>query len=610
MGGASSAGRWLHGVGLAACWGALAEAVFLLLRRSDAVETWTRVARLERVAEVAVATAIAGFAAAVLATLWARGVRRDRSVAVVAGSAGGLGAASWLALGFAAWPPPESIQFTGDPFLARAPLLAGIALALAAVGFAASRFAARPLRALLAEAPLARVALLAAVVGAACLPASPPPASPARPDLFLLSVDTLRADHLGCYGYRGATSPALDGLCAEAIVFEQAMSPVPETIPSYASLYSGRLPREHGIFNNFARADDALVTVAEQLRDAGYRTVAILDAAFPGTFANLDQGFEVVVQRGIVAATPCPSPADAVESLVGAARSFVDARFLRDASVTTDVALRWLRRLPDTRPLFVHVYWPYPHGPYAPPRRYLDLVERPDSPPDLVERIHAYDGEIRYTDEQIGRLLAGIARRSGADAWIAVTADHGEELGREGADVDRPYFGHSLYLYDSSLRVPLVVRPGAGAGLSPGRVQRVVGIPSLAATLLAAAGVAPAPGMQAALPLAAEGDGAPSFAVMRKDQDPGFDHPIDRVSVRADGWRLVETRVPRYELELLRHDADGQETREDGASDELRESLLRELHEAYPLGEDQIPASDRELSDKEKDLLRALGYLR
>jgi arylsulfatase A-like enzyme len=608
MGTLSNAGRWLYGAGLAALWGALSEATFLLLRRADAVEIWTRLARLERVGEVAAATAAAGLGAAVLAMLRPRSARRAPAPAVIA-SAGGLMAAAWLGLGFAAWPPPpQSIQFTGGPLALRAPLLLGTALALAVVGFAALRLARRPTHALLGGAPFVRVTLVGVAVAAACLPASPPPASPGSPDVFLLSVDTLRADHLGCYGYRIATSPAIDRLCDNAVVFTRAMSAVPETIPSYTTLYTGRLPQQTRVFNNFARAKDSLHTVAEQLRDSGYLTVAILEASFPGTFANLDQGFQLIVQRGIVAATPCYSPADAVESLVDGAHSLLDARLRRDTSVTTDVALRWLRRIAGTRPLFAHIYWPYPHRPYVPPRRYLEILGRPDAPPELADRIHAYDGEIRYTDTQIGRTLDGIARRRGDDAWVAMVADHGEELGRLGPDVDHPYFGHSLYLYDSSLHVPLIVRPPASAHVSPARIDEVVSIPSLAATLLEAAGVTPEAGMQPPLPLLGQRGKGRAFSVMRKDQDPGYDHPIDRVSVRADGWRLVETRVPRYYVELLRYGADGRATPEDDPPDSPRESLLTALHAAFPLDKDAIP--HRLLSSQEKALLRSLGYLR
>jgi arylsulfatase A-like enzyme/Flp pilus assembly protein TadD len=273
-----------------------------------------------------------------------------------------------------------------------------------------------------------------------------------KPNLLLVTVDTVRADHLGCYGDREAVTPALDRLAAEGIRFTAASSSVPLTLPSHATLLSGLLPPHHGLRNNGAGALPAgTATLATLLSGAGYRTGGFVGAFVLDRRFGLGQGFEVYDDE---------IPRDP--------KAGVSLEAERPGREVVDRALAWLKngdKQRDDRPFFLWVHLYDAHAPYVPPPAWA--ARHPGRP---------YDGEISEVDEQVGRLLAELDRRGLAGRTVvAVAADHGESLGEHGE------LTHGLLLYEPTLHVPLILR--APDKLTPRVVRSPVSLADLAPTL-------------------------------------------------------------------------------------------------------------------------------
>ncbi len=275
----------------------------------------------------------------------------------------------------------------------------------------------------------------------------------ANPNLLLVTVDTVRADHLGCYGYREAVTPWLDGLAKEGIRFAAASSTVPLTLPSHATVLSGLLPLHHGLRNNGAGALPAgTATLATLLAGSGYRTGAFVGAFVLDRRFGLGQGFEMYDDE---------IPRDP--------RAGVSLESERPGREVVDRALAWLARQ-DDRPFFLWVHLYDAHAPYTPPPAWS--LRHPGRP---------YDGEISEVDEQVGRLLAELDRRGVAGRTVvAVAADHGESLGEHGE------LTHGLLLYEPTLHVPLLLR--APGRLAARVVRTPVSLVDLAPTLAALLG--------------------------------------------------------------------------------------------------------------------------
>jgi arylsulfatase A-like enzyme/Flp pilus assembly protein TadD len=253
-----------------------------------------------------------------------------------------------------------------------------------------------------------------------------PKASAADFNLLLVTVDTVRADHIGAYGNRAAETPNLDHLASEGVRFARAESPVPLTLPAHATILSGLLPPRHGVRNNGAeRFPEGPATLATQLAAAGYRTGAFIGAFVLDRRFGLGQGFDRYDDD---------IPRERVADL--------DAE--RPGRVVVDRALAWLSEKSE-KPFFAWVHLYDAHAPYTPPEPFRTR---------FADRL--YDGEIAEVDAQVGRLLADLDRQGLASRTIVVVVgDHGEELGEHGE------LTHGLLLYEPSLHVPLLVRtPG------------------------------------------------------------------------------------------------------------------------------------------------------
>lgn len=314
--------------------------------------------------------------------------------------------------------------------------------------------------------------------------------------VVLVTCDTLRADRLGAYGWSGHTSPNLDALAHESILHEAAWSTAPLTGPALSALLTGRPPEELGLEDNRNVLASEATTLAERLDAAGIETAAVVsnwvlrrrpelaDAGVQQGFRHFDDHME----------SPEASRPDLKERL---------------AADTTDAALAWLDGRAEDRPFFLWVHYQDPHGPYTPPADCLVPAEKPEREAELRvgsdQRGHGelpayqvvdgerrpsvyrerYEGEIRYFDRELGRLLDGLRARGTLErALFVFTADHGESLGEHGY-----WFSHGQHLHRELVQVPLLLRPPGGA---PGtRVAAPASHLDLYPTVLAAFGLEP-----------------------------------------------------------------------------------------------------------------------
>jgi len=254
-------------------------------------------------------------------------------------------------------------------------------------------------------------------------------------NVVLITIDTLRPDHLGCYGNRTVRTANVDALGARGTRFAQAVTAVPLTLPSHVSILTGTYPFVHGVRDNLGFVlGDSPPTMATVFQQAGFHTAAFVGAAVLDHRFGVNRGFETYDDR-------MPS--------VDLASSVAHEAEIR-AEVVITRALAWLGSRPPGRFfLWVHLY--DPHAPYDPPEPYRS---------QYAGRL--YDGEIAYTDVQLGRLLKAFQLLGLDDKTLfAVLGDHGEGLGEHGES------GHGIFLYDATARIPFIL---AGAGVPAGQV--------------------------------------------------------------------------------------------------------------------------------------------
>lgn len=283
-------------------------------------------------------------------------------------------------------------------------------------------------------------------------PPAPPPVDVADlPDVLLVSLDTTRADRLGAYGYDKALTETIDGLAARGVRYDRAYSPLPLTIPSHATLFTGLYPPEHGIRSNGdAVLDDDFLTLAERLKEAGYRTGASVAAYVTTRQFGFEQGFDVYY--------------DDIDNIK---KNYWHSE--RPADQVIDDMLRWASLHDDDRPRFAWVHLYDAHAPYIPWPDYIDKVEgRP------------YDAELARLDDQLQRLLDGFQRRP---TLVVIVGDHGEALG------DHDEVSHGLNVYDATQRVPFII---AGPGVPEGTVvSEPVSLADVSPTILDYLGLPP-----------------------------------------------------------------------------------------------------------------------
>ncbi len=445
----------------------------------------------------------------------------------------------------------------------------------------------------------------------------PPPIS-----VVLITIDTLRADHLGCYGYDRNTSRNIDHLAADGALFERTTASVPRTTQSIASILTGRFPSGHGARGLYSALSAANLTLAEILRDRGYGTAAVTSNMFLAPGRGFEQGFDHY-----------DNPR---HRWVG-----------NSAPEVTRRAVRWLDERPPGQPFFLWVHYLDPHWTYRPDAPHAGafgvgadgeppvygaidsgrltkgevIFQHRLDPREVEQLIALYDGEIAAVDEAIGPLWSRI-EREGNRVLLVLTSDHGESLGEHGY-----YFAHGEYLYQPGLHIPLIFRlPGIVPSgvrvdslaqnidiaptilslLGVDRLQSVDGRPLFLAAGSDSALRRPAPGRSLVF---AESD----FQLIHPENPRYFlDGPEGKWSSVSDGrYKLIH--VPRRGdafLELYDLDADPGEEFDlsgDPAHAGRRVELLRELQQFVDY--DPGPPIPGQLDPDDRERLRSLGYI-
>ena len=401
--------------------------------------------------------------------------------------------------------------------------------------------------------------------------------TPPRPrHVVLVSIDTLRADHLGCYGYDRIETPNIDRLASESVVFENAATAVPLTMPSHSSLFTGRSPLRHGVIDNlgfYLNEDEQ--TLAEVLRASGYRTGGFVGAFVLDSTWGVAQGFDEYFDE-----FGTSSGVRGIESSQ------------RPGNEVLEPALAWIRELRE-EPFFAFIHFFDPHTPYAAPPAYRDKYGDDD--------VGRYDGEIAFVDSLVGKLLAALDEMNLSDDTLVVLwGDHGESL-RDHAEET-----HGFFIYDATIRIPLIIhQPG---GLSGARVRAQVRSIDVMPTILDLLGIDVPSGVEGVSlhPLLEHpGEDLGLVAYMESQYARLHFHWAPLRGLRTDRYKFIE--APRPELYDL--DSDPAETHnltsERAATVDQLSRHLAALSENRPSVEPSYDSSDPETEAR----LRALGYI-
>jgi choline-sulfatase len=407
-----------------------------------------------------------------------------------------------------------------------------------------------------------------ALIAAACVltiacsakPGEQPPPAPSARNLVIITIDTLRADRVGAYGYNKAHTRTLDTLAREGVRFSHAYATAPITLTSHASVMTGRYPAGHGARHNGIRIDLHTPTLADKLTAAGFSTAGFV-AAYPlDRRFGLSKGFQTYGDR-----MPPSSNGHAINERPG-----------RDV---VDEALTWLASHHDER-FFLWVHLFEPHAPYGDPAN-----------PRGLTASQRYDEDVAEADRQAGRLLEALAPVRN-DTVVVAAADHGESFGEHGE------VGHSIFLYDTTLRVPLIM---TGPGVPPGRViDDVVDLIDIAPTVIAMLGVSPLDADGIDLRPAFQGTALPERDLYAETLAPLLDFGWSPLyALRSGQWKYIDAPKPEL-FDLAR---DPKEEHDLSGTDAKR---LAQFHET--VGRRSGPPAPRAAIDPEaKARLEALG---
>lgn len=402
-----------------------------------------------------------------------------------------------------------------------------------------------------------------------------------QPNVVLITIDTLRADHLECYGYRFVKTPRINGLAADGVLIEKAYAPIPLTLPSHASLFTGTYPMFHGVrdFTGFTLSKER-TTLAAMLKSAGYSTGAVVGSAVLEGRWGLNQGFDFYYDNFSFTLD----------------RDWQPIAERRGDAVVRE-GLSWLEKN-KKGPFFLWMHLFDPHDPYEPPAPY-----------DGLHRDRPYDGEIAFTDDNVGRIIDYLKQNNLYDkCLIVLVADHGESLGQHGEKY------HGFFIYDATLRIPLIFKlPGEGAarGRRIAGPLRIIDVLPTVLQILELTGKVRAPEIQ--------GKGA--YAAMLGKSLPGdstayaeiflpFFHfnwsPL--LGIRHGRYKFIDAPRP----ELYDTEADPGETRnlyaEKGATaGQLKQQLRQAILRYAPRG--ATASLPRDIDTETLEKLQSLGYL-
>jgi arylsulfatase A-like enzyme/Tfp pilus assembly protein PilF len=406
----------------------------------------------------------------------------------------------------------------------------------------------------------------------------------------LITIDTLRADHVGCYGAQTVKTPTLDALAHDGIVFERAISQVPLTWPSHAVILTGTYPFQNGVqdFTGQPLAQQ-FRTVAQAFQKTGYATGAVVSAFVLDRSWGLARGFDFY------------DDAFSAKTFEKKDVGLVD----RSAGESVAHAIRWLKKTPR-RPFFLWLHLYDPHSPYDSPEPYRSEY-----------RGHPYDGAIAYADHELGNLMAWLKQSHLYDSSLIVAlSDHGESLGEHGEDE------HGFFLYNATVHVPLIVKPPvkppAGSGIVATRRRELVETTAVAPTLLQLAGLKDSPDpihAQFQSHALLETKAGTNQGASQAANDPAYSETFYPFSsfgwsplhaLESDRFHFIEAPKPElYDLET-----DPGETRNIAAEQPATVAVLREKLQALlahnPFTRPEAGAGN--LSPDAQEKLRALGY--
>ncbi|MEO6326092.1 MAG: sulfatase-like hydrolase/transferase [Thermoanaerobaculia bacterium] len=415
----------------------------------------------------------------------------------------------------------------------------------------------------------------ALVVGCARRASDPSRSFPRAP-VIIISVDTLRSDHLPSYGYAGVETPAISAFRKDSILFERAYTQVPLTLPAHLSILTGVPPSVHGVHDNLGyRLSAGVPTLAELLKKEGYRTGGAVSAIVLGAGGGSGIG------RGFDFYDDAIEPTQRHESL---------GQVQRSGSDTVRSLASWMAR-PGEGPLFAFLHLYEPHAPYEPPEPFKSrYAGKP------------YDGEIATADALVGVFLEGLERRGLYDAaLIVLLSDHGESLGEHGEDE------HGVFLYRASLQVPLLLKlPGTHGNFSDaGRtVATPVALTDVFTTVGTAVGLAAFPAHEGAVSLVAlaRGEAPPERRIAAETFFPRLHFGWSELtSVLDDRWHTIE--APRPEIYDLAADPGELLDRAAEKPGPFRSMRLeaQQLHRGF--------AEPAQIDREESKKLASLGYL-
>lgn len=436
-----------------------------------------------------------------------------------------------------------------------------------------------------------------------------------KPNIVLVVVDTLRADHLGCYGYFRDTTPFLDSFSKEGILFSQSLTVMSHTLPSHVSIFTGKYPRAHKVLVNGSVLSPRHPTLAQILKENGYTTAAAVGSEMVAGRTGLNRGFDYYDDN---------FPSRLLVPMQHSKGMLL--RYERNAEEVNRSFFSWLDSQ-NRKPFFAWLHYWDPHFPFSPPPTFQSrftetgllrgLLERKaDARTALeeggLEKINGYDNEVAYVDFCIQKLMEGLRKRGlYEDSLILITADHGEGLGEHG------YWSHGLYLFEEQVQVPLILRLPRGEKGGASLEAPVIGV-DLMPTILDCLGIDPPEPLDgiSLLPLV---QGEASFTERDLFLERRFfgKHPPregelnwapgEKYCLRTSRWKYFYGTEEEEELYDLSADP-GEMSNRASAEREVAAGMnatLQEWLSKYPPDPHKAPGLD----ERTREAMKALGYI-
>ncbi len=443
----------------------------------------------------------------------------------------------------------------------------------------------------------------------ACKPKDVPVWQAASASVILISLDTVRADHLSCYGYHRNTTPGIDRIAGECVFFSGASTPISHTMPAHTSLFTSRYPREHKALYNGWKYREKFPLLAESMKAAGFNTGAIVASGILKSRRGLNKGFNFYE--------------DEFEASRFRESRQEGKKFRKTADEVVDRAIEWLKGQDHKVPVFLFLHFFDAHDEYDfTPEKYklmfptdpelVSIMQRRGQDSMYIDLINQYDGSIRFIDDELLRLWESLKQADIYDnALIIITSDHGEGLG------EHDWYKHGLYVYEEQMHVPLIIRfpKSEHAGKS---IDAMVNLVDIAPTILDFCGLPPLPDLRgySLLPVVKGGkDRVRKYQFYERRWYPEENQkriqnwaPGEKRGIRDERWKYIFASMDDdelFDLEKDPHELDNIISRHPEMAGALREQLDKYVG-MVEIGELRPQRLDRE-SRKE---LEALGYLR